>query len=332
MTEGMFRSPRLERTIRRWASEKRFDAVVIFCSSMWQYAEIPQLSDVPIVADLVDVDSQKWFDYAKGSSGWRRWLYEFEGRRVRQLEGRVARRAKAITLVSEAEADLFRSVWPNDKTLGVPNGVDLEYFNPGAVEPAAESYDCVFVGQLDYHPNIEGVRWFCQHVWPAIVRERPRATFAIVGRRPTAEVRKLAEQPGVKLIGEVPDVRPFLAAAKIAVAPLQIARGIQNKILEAMAMGKPVVASPGALTGLPVENDVEVIASSTPQEWIKNTLQLCASESARQQLGHAARDYVHRHHNWADCLSPWADRLESMAADSRTNEIRQHVSVGHDSR
>ena len=147
-TEGLYRSPRLKRTVRDWAREREFDAVVVFCSSMWQYVDIPELADVPIIVDLVDVDSQKWFDYAAGASGWRRWLYRLECRRVQRLEGQIARRAKAITLVSEDEAELFRGVWPNDKTLGVPNGVDLEYFNPAAVEPAAESYDCVFVGQL----------------------------------------------------------------------------------------------------------------------------------------------------------------------------------------
>lgn len=307
VTEGLFRSPRLKRTVRRWAREKRFDVVVVFCSSMWQYSEIPELSDAPVVADLVDVDSQKWFDYAQGTFGWRRWLCQLEGRRVRQLEGRIVRRAKAITLVSDAEAELFRSLWPNDKTIGVPNGVDMEYFNPDAVEPVDESYDCVFVGQLDYRPNVEGVRWFCQHVWPAIVRERPGATFAIVGRRPVAEVRKLAELTGVKLIGEVADVRPYLAAAKIAVAPLQIARGIQNKVLEAMAMGVPVVASLCAMTGLNIAQDDHTVCTVAPSEWISALLELLPDVARCKQLAERGRAFVVRRHSWQSCLAPLAE-------------------------
>ncbi|MCH8924404.1 MAG: TIGR03087 family PEP-CTERM/XrtA system glycosyltransferase [Planctomycetes bacterium] len=308
-TAGLYQAPRLKRTIRRWAKEKRFDAVVVFCSSMWQYAEVHELSDLPIVADLVDVDSQKWFDYAAGASGWRRWLYGLEGRRVQRLEGRIAQRAKAITLVSEAEAELFRGVWPNDKTLGVPNGVDLEYFNPDAVQPVAERFDCVFVGQLDYHPNVEGVRWFCQNVWPEIIREHPGATFAIVGRQPVAEVQKLAEQPGVRLIGEVPDIRPYLAAATIAVAPLQIARGIQNKVLEAMAMGVPVVASPGALAGLDVTEDDHAVSAGTPSDWVSALLDLLPDVARRRRLAERGRQFVVRRHSWQSCLAPLVELM-----------------------
>ena len=327
LTEGLFRSPRLARTVRQWANETTFDAVVVFCSSMWQYSEIPELSNVPVVVDLVDVDSQKWFDYAQQANVWRRFVYETEGRRVRRLEGRIVRRATAITLVSEAEAELFRNVWPNEKTFGISNGVDLEYFDPAAVEPAAESYDCVFVGQLDYHPNVEGVEWFCRHVWPQFVQQRTDAIFAIVGRRPVAELRQLARLPGVKLIGEVADVRPYLAAAKIAVAPLRIARGIQNKILEAMAMGVPVVASPSALTGLTDSVQSEAVCARTPDEWTSELFELSSDARRRKRIGDRGRAAVETQHSWNRCLEPLADLLGLPKTDGAPGRLTPQPSI-----
>ena len=216
-------------------------------------------------------------------------------------------------------------MWPNDKTLGVSNGVDLEYFKRDAVQPAAESFGCVFVGQLDYRPNVEGVRWFCQNVWPEIVREHPGATFAIVGRQPVAEVRKLAEQPGVRLIGEVPDVRPYLAAATIAVAPLQIARGIQNKVLEAMAMGVPVVASPGALAGLDVTKDGHAVSVDTASEWGSALLDLLSDVARQKRLAERSRQFVVRRHSWQSSLAPLVELMGQPSGGEAIHQTARYL-------
>lgn len=311
-TEGLFKSPSLAATLHQWTREINFDAVVVFCSSMGQYLNLPGLKDVPAVVDLVDCDSQKFFDYAAATAGPKQWLYRLEGRRLRALECSLVRRAKAVTLVSEAEADVLRQFCPQGNTLGVSNGVDLDYFQPTEEEGRPDR--CVFVGALDYRPNIEGIVWFCEHVWPRVRAARPGATLAIVGRQPDAAVRRLAELPGVEVIGPVPDVRPHLAEAQVAVVPLRIARGIQNKVLEAMAAGRPVVTSPQALEGLAAEPGVHVCVAETPEQWTAEILHLLTTPTARCDLAAAARTYVQHHHTWQACLAPFAELLNLPAS------------------
>src|SRR5262249_31571633 len=151
---------------------------------------------------------------------------------------------RAVTLVSEAEADLYRTFCAPGEVHAATNGVDLDYFRPQPRQAAEQA--CVFVGALDYRPNVDAACWFCGEVWPEVPRRRPRAQVWLVGRRPTAAVQRLGEVPGVCVVGQVPDVRPYVARAALAVVPLRIARGVQNKVLEAMAMARPVVASPQA--------------------------------------------------------------------------------------
>jgi sugar transferase (PEP-CTERM/EpsH1 system associated) len=266
------------------------------------------LQDVPAVIDLIDVDSQKWLDYAEADRGPRAWLYRTEGCRLRRLERGIADWARAVTLVSEAEAELYHRSCPGASAHAISNGVDLDAFRPGP-GPLAGEQGCVFVGALDYRPNVDGAIWFSREVWPEIRRHHPRATLALVGRRPTPAVRRLAEQPGIEVVGQVPDVRPYVAKAAVALAPLRIARGIQNKVLEALAMGKAVVASPQALVGLRAQPGVHALAASTPREWADAVSRLLENESLRQQLGSAGRRYVEDHHRWDTCLEPFATLL-----------------------
>ncbi len=317
-TEGLFQAPQLKRTIRDWTTTTRFDAVVVFCSSLIQYCDCPELSDVPMVVDLVDVDSQKWFDYAARAPGVKGRLFHLEGRRLRTLEQSLSARTKAVTLVSEAEAELYRTICPDANVCGVPNGVDLDYFQPAVSAEDTGPLRCVFTGVLDYRANVEGLRWFCAEVWPEIRRRAADATFAIVGRRPTDAVRQLAKTSGVELIGEVPDVRPHIRRSTIAVVPLQTARGIQNKVLEAMAMGKPVVATPQALEGLGVEPDVHAVEAATPERWVEAILALHDSPHRREEIGRRARHFVETHHSWQECLEPF-ERLLDLAAPVTTS-------------
>src|SRR5262249_25758494 len=162
---------------------------------------------------------------------------------------------------STGEADLFKSFRDWDSVHAITNGVDLGYFRPA--EPAPVEDGCAFVGALDYRPNVDAARWFCREVWPEIHRRVPDARFRLVGRQPTPEVKRLAEVPGVEVVGQVPDVRPHVARTAVIVAPLRIARGVQNKVLEAMALGKAVVASPQALKGLGDRPDVPALVATT---------------------------------------------------------------------
>lgn len=302
VTEGAFRSAPFRDILRHWAARTRFDAILASASSMVPYLRMQELQDIPAVVDLVDVDSQKWLDYAAASRGPRAWLYRTEGRRLRQLERTLPTWTRAVTLVSEAEANLYREFAINGPIHAISNGVDLDYFQP--VPPATE-LSCVFVGALDYRPNVDGACWFCQEVWPLIHRQHPQARFYLVGRQPTLAVCRLAEIPGVELIGQVPDVRPYLARSAVAVVPLQIARGVQNKVLEALALAKATVASPQALAGLRAQPGTHLLAASTPPQWVEAVLRLFNDPALRQKLGAAGRRYVEERHCWERCLEPF---------------------------
>lgn len=325
-TQGLFASSKLRRQLRTWLQQYRPNAVLVFCSSMAQYLDLPGLEKVRTVVDLVDVDSQKWFDYARLSWGWRRWAYKREGQRLRQLEHWIGQRADAVLLTGPHEAALYRQIAPEANLHVIINGVDTEYFRPdfgagavpeaeklqpaGADSAAGPQARCVFVGALDYQANIDAITWFCQEVWPLVRQRRPDAEFLVVGSNPTRAVYRLASRtPGFRLIGPVPDVRPYLAKAEVVVIPLRVARGIQNKVLEAMAMGKAVLASPQALEGLAIQPAHEAESAEDPISWAEKLVALWADPNRRASLGQTGRRYVETHHQWPQVLQPLAHLL-----------------------
>jgi polysaccharide biosynthesis protein PslH len=248
---------------------------------------------------MVDVDSQKWFDYAERAGGPKAALYRLEGRRVRTLE-RTAARARSVTFATEAEAGLYRGYCPEARVEAIMNGVDLDYFRPPS--DVEESGKLVFVGQLDYRANVLGLNWFCREAWPAIRDRLPEASFQIVGRDPVAAVRRLGTMPGIEVVGAVPDVRPYLASARVVVVPLPVARGVQNKVLEAMAMGRPVVGSAAALEGIPLLEGRDALAATAPPDWVRCIAGLWDDPARRGELGRNARRYVEANHRWEACL------------------------------
>jgi len=302
VSEGAFSAPGLRTILRRWTRETRFHATLASASSLVPYLQMDELRNVPSVVDLIDVDSQKWLDYAESARGPAAWLYRTEGRRLRRLEHDLPDWTRAVTLVSEAEVQLYRQFRAGGTVSAVPNGVDLDYFRPS---PGVDERGCVFVGALDYRPNVDGACWFCREAWPEIRRRHAEARITLVGRQPVPAVRRLDRLAGVEVVGQVADVRPYLAEAAVAVVPLRIARGIQNKVLEAMAMGKAVVSSPQALVGLRVEPGVHVLVASTPGEWADLVSRLLNDRDLRRRLGTAGRRYVEEHHCWQDCLEPF---------------------------
>jgi sugar transferase (PEP-CTERM/EpsH1 system associated) len=324
LSAGAFSSGGLRTVLRDWARTVDFAVTLSSASSLTPYQRLPELSHVPAVVDLVDVDSQKWLDYAAASAGPRAWLYRLEGQRLRRLERDLPTWARAVLLVSEAEADLYRQFSSPGRVCAVANGVDLDYFQPTAcaTEPA-----CVFVGALDYRPNIDAACWFCGEVWPIVRRINPQAQLWLVGRSPAAAVRRLAALPGVQVIGSVPDVRPYLARAALAIAPLRIARGLQNKVLEALAMGKATIASPQALAALRVEPGVHLVEASGCEAWVDAIIGLLGDPERRQWLGHAGRQFVETHHCWERCLAPLETLLglTDTLPESRTESANGSV-------
>jgi sugar transferase (PEP-CTERM/EpsH1 system associated) len=306
ITSGAFDASRLRADLQAWCVETKFHATLSSSSAMAAYQRLADLREVPAIVDMMDVDSQKWYDYARASRWPRSWLYRLEGSRLRRVERDFTNWTRAVTVVTEAEADLYRSFAAEAPVHAVGNGVDLDYFRP---ESREEEPACVFVGALDYRPNIDAACWFCREVLPSVRRIRPEARVYLVGRRPAAAVRALAELPGVELIGQVPDVRPHLARAAMAVVPLHIARGVQNKVLEALAMAKATVATPMTLAGLRGQATPGVLMASTVADWTSAVLHLLDDEPLRRRLGAAGRRYVAEHHCWDRCLEPFLDLL-----------------------
>ncbi|WP_026143020.1 MULTISPECIES: TIGR03087 family PEP-CTERM/XrtA system glycosyltransferase [unclassified Thioalkalivibrio] len=306
LTVPWYRDRELARWVRATLIRQPVAHAVAFSSAMAQY--LPEGSGRTRVVDFVDVDSDKWTQYAPT----RRWpmsaVYRREGRRLLAYERQVAQASNASLFVSPAEAEAFRERAPEvaGRVHALNNGVDAGRFSPDAVaglDPYPDGVRAiVFSGAMDYWPNVDAVVWFADHVLPALRAEHPDVEFCIVGSRPAPEVAALAARPGVTVTGFVDDVRPWIAHATVAVAPLRIARGVQNKVLEAMALGRPVVASPQALEGLTARIGSEVIqAEADPRAFLEAVSgYLRAPDPA---LGHAARARVLADYDWARNLS-----------------------------
>lgn len=289
------------------------DAVLTYCSSMGPYLNALHSRPKRVVLDLVDLDSQKWRDYAAANTGWRRWLYGVEAQRVHQLESDLIRSSDEVLLVSQQEADLFAQHHNGHPAVALTNGVDTEYFSSTTI-PEVElkglrrgTPQFVFVGVLNYQPNTSGVIWFCRQVWPLIRQRWPDAHVDIVGRSPIKDIMALGDITGVQVVGSVPDVRPYILAADVAIAPLQIARGIQNKVLEALACGRPVIATAQAAAG--IEPNAGLLVATTPQQWVDAIATLSANDQSQVDRGAAGRQFVEQHYSWEVKLQPLAHLL-----------------------
>jgi polysaccharide biosynthesis protein PslH len=266
------------------------------------------------IVDLVDVDSEKWREFAGHAGAPLRWAYALEARRLAQCEGRAAACADRLLLVSDIEADCLRRRLPAAPVSVVPNGVDTEYFTPASDAAGAAEPGIVFVGALDYRPNVDAVLFFLDQVWPALRARLPAATFTAVGHRPSAGLQAAARRAGagVRVAGSVADVRPYLHAAAVFAAPLRFGRGTKNKVLEAMAAGVPVVASRVAVDGLAVRDGSDVLLAETAGEHADALFALLRDAPRRRALAASALDYVRRSHRWDQLLRDLDACLESV--------------------
>jgi polysaccharide biosynthesis protein PslH len=316
LTQGAFHEPAVDAKVREMLSQTRFDAALVSASGLSPYLQRSGLEHVPGYVDLVDVDSQKWYDFAEAVRPPKNWLYKFEGMRLRQLERSLPKWAKAVSIVSAAEAQVYESfAGPNTATVAT-NGVDLDYFAPVPID-APTVPACAFVGALDYLPNIDAAVSFAHEVWPTIRAKVPEAEFHVIGRKPTAEVQKLGELPGVVIVGQVPDVRPYVAKAAVTVVPMRLSRGLQNKVLEAMAMAKPVIVAPPALAALKAIPGRDLLAATTPNEWASAVVELLTKPERRRELSQNARKFVEDHHHWDRCLKPLLDPMLTSSKSGR---------------
>ena len=312
---GYFHSPRLARRIRQEIQRTRFDLIFVHCAFMAPYAA--DVQGPRKLLDFGDMDSQKWLTYARVRSFPLSAGYYLDGVKLRRAEARLAKRFHMCTCTTRAEMDTLAG-YRVDVPLGwFPNGVDVEYF-----KPTGKPYDpeqITFTGRMDYYPNQEGMIDFCHTVLPALRARRSGVKLTIVGANPSSAVRKLAALPGVTVTGSVPDVRPFLESGAVAVAPLRIARGTQNKILEAMAMGVPVVAHTAAMGGVDAVPGRDLLAASAPQEFVETLLRLLADRGERMRFAAAGRARILSHHTWPRSMDA-LDRIIGgvMAGEGQT--------------
>lgn len=314
LTLAYYRHTKLQRWVTQIFEQQAVSVSVIFSAAMAQYVDHNQHGRR--IIDFVDIDSDKWRQYAISKPWPFSWIYRREADCLFNYERRIACEFNNATFVSEKEASLFRQLAPEcaQKTTFFNNGVDTSFFSPGQNYPnpyPAGAEVLVFTGAMDYWANIDAVDWFARHIFPIIRTRRPNTWFYIVGAKPGKTVQLLANLPGVCITGMVADIRPYLQHAVAAVAPLRIARGIQNKVLEAMAMQKPVIVSPQALEGINAIDGEELLVANNETEFSDQAL-LVLENGNGAILGQAARSRIMADYTWQNSLSRLDTMLEAI--------------------
>jgi sugar transferase (PEP-CTERM/EpsH1 system associated) len=312
---GFFHSSRLARRVRELLAQGGWDLIFAHCSSMAQYVE--HVRDVPKILDFSDMDSQKWLEYANYKPFPLSLGYLLEGRKMAAAERRLARRFDLCTTTTRAEWETLEAHGTGASTDWFPHGVDTDYFCPSG--DAFDADTISFIGRMDYYPNQEGMARFCSQTWPLLKGRRPALKLSIVGADPSPGMRRLADLPGVTVTGTVPDVRPFILGSALMVAPLKIARGTQNKILEAMAMGVPVVTSSVAAGGVDAQAPAHFLVADTPEQTCAAILRILEQPDERRRLALAGRERMLSHHAWANSMERLDRIIERCIAgfDSR---------------
>ena len=317
LSVSFFRDPTLMSWVRDVVQTIRPSVIFVNSGNMASYVlDLPKRERW--ICDLADVDSEKWRAYADTTTGPMRLVYRREWRKVGALERRITDGFDVVSFVSEAEASLFARLIPDcaARIRGVSSGVDHRYFDPASAhaplfDPKLPTY--VFTGTMDYPPNVDAVAWFATEILPMIRRTVPAAQFYIVGTCPNATVKRLVQLKGVFVAGRVRDVRPYVAHATAVVAPMRIARGIQNKVLEAMSMGRPVGLTSGALEGIEAVPGEDVILANSVEEIAAACCRL-ATSAFGVAIGAAARARIVRDYDWSARLRRFDDLLRPLPA------------------
>lgn len=292
LTLGVYGSRRLQREVDRLWPE--VDMAYAYSSSMGAFLE-PH-ADKPRVMHFGELDSDKWRQYAERTPWPASWVYAREHRTLLHFETRVARSFTDNVLCTPLEQDVFQAQIPGAPSVVLKNGVDLEHFRPDP--EAAEPGHLVFTGVMNYYPNVDGCRFFVREILPLVRARHPQVRLSIVGAHPSPEVQRLGREHGVTVTGFVPETRDWMRRAAIAVAPLRIARGIQNKVLEAMAMGLPVVGSTSATQGVGATAGQHYLVCDEPRTFADAVVRLLDEPREARELGRRARTYVEQNYDW----------------------------------
>ena len=307
LTLPYYDDDRMRKWVNKTVREHDIHMIYVFSSSMAQYIEEIDFTATQSVLDLVDVDSDKWLQYASVKRWPLKSLYSREAAYLQKYEKKIANIFNVITFVSSQEAEFFKGIAPDytSRLSWLNNGVDYDYFSPDRVYPRIYEDGkkiMVFTGAMDYWANADAVIWFVREVFNKVHSILPESQFFIVGAKPSKEVRQLAEVSGVIVTGAVPDVRPYLAHANLSVAPLRIARGVQNKVLEAMSMGLPVVATSAAVEGILPSTSEQILSSDDPEQMCQLIIMLL-QEGISSQSRQAIRNSVLSDYDWEKNLA-----------------------------
>ena len=299
LTVAALSEPKLHRAVAEKFAAVRPDLIVVYSANVASYAE--PFAQVPRIMQFGDLDSLRWGQYAKRS----RWplsrVYAIEERRFLAYERKIAREFSHAFVHTEIERRDFERLIPGAPVSLVGNGVDIDYFQPAGApkQPSA----LAFTGVMDYLPNIDAVAWFCEAILPLVRQRLPQASFTICGSRPTTAVTALAKHPGVEVTGWVPDTRPYLDRAEVFVAPLRMARGIQNKLLEAMAMALPCVATTTTWRGTVIPEGEGILVADDPAAFAGHIVRLLQDDALRRRMSQAARAAVEANYRWETQLA-----------------------------
>jgi len=317
LNTAFYNSPKMRRYVASLAGRVPFGGAIAFSVVMAPYAP----PGVPLLLDMMDVDSEKWFQYAQSRRPGA--LFRLEARRLRRLETLWAESAQSVALTTQNEEQLLKTFAPAAATFSIENGVDSAFFDGQAhqLPPGlADRRFVAFVGTMDYHPNIEAASWFARSIFPQLRLKDPALEFFIVGRNPSAEISRLTRLPGVHSTGSVPDIRPYLASARAIVVPLRVARGIQNKVLEALAMGRPVYTTPEVCKTFGSALPAGLVCCASEQEFVERVSAACPVEP---HCDPSIREDASGRFSWSQMGLVIASHLSQIARSGGTIDLRR---------
>lgn len=317
LSTSNFYHPKLQAKIDHELTTKNIDLILCCASSVAQYvfqskvlatlAHIPQL-----IMDFMDVDSDKWAQYEKSHSWPMSWVYARESKLITKFEARIVKKFDHCLLITQTEVDLFERIHGSAPNLmAIENGLDTQAFYPPEKPRLTDTPHFLFAGVMDYAPNIDAVMWFMDHVWHDIKKQWPQAKFCIAGMDPSDKIKKLAEKDGIEITGFVEDIKPYFDKANIFVAPFRIARGVQNKILQAFACGLPVIATSMGAEGIRCQAEQDILLADTPDQYIDKIKLLITDEQKYRLLSKNALATITQNYSWESILAPMATMLDN---------------------
>lgn len=308
LTHSYFKSRKIEESIKKID----FDVALVDCSSMAQFFVD---KDIPKIIDFIDIDSEKWKSYAERSRSIKYYIYRREYYKLKKFEEEIVKKFDSCIVVSEGEKSLIKK----DNVSVIKNGIDFDYFNNKKYPHIYDNEYIIFSGAMNYFPNIDGVIYFCKTIFPIIKNEIKNIKFVIAGMEPHRKVKRL-ESEDIIVTGFVRDIRAFISNASVCVVPLRIARGIQNKILEAMAMGVPVVSTSMANNGINAINGKEIFTTDDPEEFARLIIELINNKTLREQIVENAHLFVKQHFDWDHNLTDLNRMISLASTKNRQND------------